>query len=997
MPQVINTNVMSLNSQRQLNRSQNDMSTAIERLSSGLRINSAKDDAAGLAIAARFTTQVRGLSQAIRNANDGISLSQTAEGALQESTNILQRIRELSIQSANSTNSAGDRKALQSEVNQLISELDRIADSTSFNGLKLLDGSFTAQTFHVGAEANQTISVNIEGADSETLGIEKVSVNNITQGVDNATGAAQLTASRDADAVSGADYTSVAEAAVAAQTITITDADGATTDVAVAAGDSAANILTNLTAAGFTGGSVASTTVDLDFGSTTGVEVGDTVSFTVVDANDPASPTSTAVSFTFSATAASLAAQVATEITNAGAAATATVSGDVVTLTGSTSGVNVGIEDFSVSDVGASSLTAITNPSTDLTFTGASFSAVQSKVVLDFNTASSTLGSGDSISFDLLVTNNDGTVATVSATDTITAGGTILTAITDLISDVVGGANVSATSTAGGMIITSDANYTITVEDFNWTSATGASTAGNLTVAAYSSSSLTVTASSVDLTDGGSEQATSQGNNSVTFNLIDSNGTNAVTVDLAGVDVTTAGDVADAFEVQIDALTGYSSTNTASSDTLVVTYTGDTTLEFAAGQVNGSSTTGATITVSTPTAASVIATGDNTFAFDNSDTEKFGLQGTEVSSFAFGDQTVTEGGDSDSAVQLASLTMNIADGTTVTSNVTTGNLFGVEAGEDAAYRAGLSDVSGGNYVAAQTLSITGLGTSSFEITQDLDAKGIAALVNATADTTGVSATARTTATITNLSESGVVSFNLNGVDISANVDPDNLQALATAINDQSGKTGVIATVSLDKASLTLEESSGENIEVLDFTSGVASVSNTVTLDVTGGSGSSVRLSSGGGTTSDSTVVGGTIEFKSPDGTFSVSTSVAAANGGLFADAADVLQASELNAVNTVDISTVEGANAAIDIMDGALAAVNSIRADLGAVQNRFESTISNLEISVENFSASRSRIQDADFAAETAALARAQILQQAGISMVAQANAIPQNVLALLQ
>jgi flagellin len=157
MPQVINTNIMSLNSQRNLNASQNALQTSLQRLSSGLRINSAKDDAAGLAISERFTSQIRGLDQAIRNANDGISLAQTAEGALAESGNILQRIRELSVQSANATNSASDRQALQAEVSQLVSELDRIASSTEFNGQKLLDGTFGTAIFQVGANANQTI------------------------------------------------------------------------------------------------------------------------------------------------------------------------------------------------------------------------------------------------------------------------------------------------------------------------------------------------------------------------------------------------------------------------------------------------------------------------------------------------------------------------------------------------------------------------------------------------------------------------------------------------------------------------------------------------------------------------------------------------------------------------------------------------------------------------------------------------------------------------
>lgn len=170
MTQIINTNVASLTAQRNLSSSQESLNVSLNRLSSGLRINSARDDAAGLAISNAFTSQIRGLNQAIRNANDGISLSQVAEGALAESTNILQRIRELSIQSANGTNSGTERAALQQEVSQLQSELNRIAETTSFGGRALLDGSFGTETFQVGSEANQTIGVSIGSASSDTLG-----------------------------------------------------------------------------------------------------------------------------------------------------------------------------------------------------------------------------------------------------------------------------------------------------------------------------------------------------------------------------------------------------------------------------------------------------------------------------------------------------------------------------------------------------------------------------------------------------------------------------------------------------------------------------------------------------------------------------------------------------------------------------------------------------------------------------------------------------------
>ncbi|MCB2173889.1 flagellin [bacterium] len=215
---VINTNVMSLNAQRNLGSTQSSLSKSMQRLSSGLRINSAKDDAAGLGISDRMTSQIRGLNQAARNANDGISLAQTAEGALQESTNILQRMRELAVQSANDTNTAADRASLQAEVGQLIEELDRIANNTTFNNKILLDGSMNDAVFHVGANANQTISVSISDARANSLGSNATSTTTGVSAVGTATGLTAIAGfsingvsiSVTADGVSSADADSSA-------------------------------------------------------------------------------------------------------------------------------------------------------------------------------------------------------------------------------------------------------------------------------------------------------------------------------------------------------------------------------------------------------------------------------------------------------------------------------------------------------------------------------------------------------------------------------------------------------------------------------------------------------------------------------------------------------------------------------------------------------------------------------------------------------------------
>src|SRR5690554_2511053 len=251
MPQIINTNIASLNAQRNLNASQRDADTTLQRLSSGLRINSAKDDAAGLAIAERFSSQVRGLNQAVRNSNDGVSLAQVAEGALGESGNIVQRMRELAVQAANATNSASDRKALQSEVNQLKQELERIATTTEFNGLRLLDGTFQAQKFQAGANENQTISVSITGTRIDSL------ANNTRDTVASGTGTGSIaTASGSAPTENNLDP----------QNLTISSSLDEQTVAITASGATAESIAAEINKKAETTGVTASARTSVDFG-----------------------------------------------------------------------------------------------------------------------------------------------------------------------------------------------------------------------------------------------------------------------------------------------------------------------------------------------------------------------------------------------------------------------------------------------------------------------------------------------------------------------------------------------------------------------------------------------------------------------------------------------------------------------------------------------------------------------------------------------------------
>ncbi|MGX1125820.1 flagellin domain-containing protein [Pseudomonas sp. HLS-6 TE3448] len=179
MALTVNTNVTSLGVQKNLNRASDALSTSMTRLSSGLKINSAKDDAAGLQIATRMTSQIRGQTMAIKNANDGISIAQTAEGAMQEQTNILQRMRELAVQSRNDNNSASDREALNKEFAAMSDELTRIADSTQLNGKNLLDGSASTMTFQVGSNSGSMnqISIDLNGKfDAATLTVDKATI-----------------------------------------------------------------------------------------------------------------------------------------------------------------------------------------------------------------------------------------------------------------------------------------------------------------------------------------------------------------------------------------------------------------------------------------------------------------------------------------------------------------------------------------------------------------------------------------------------------------------------------------------------------------------------------------------------------------------------------------------------------------------------------------------------------------------------------------------------
>ncbi|WP_343733355.1 flagellin [Duganella sp.] len=240
MAQVINTNIASLNSQRNLTTSQANLSTSLQRLSSGLRINSAKDDAAGLAISERFTSQIRGNTTAARNANDGISLAQTAEGGLSTAGDLLQRIRELAVQSANGTNSDSDRKSIQNEVAALSNELNRVANTTQFNGQNVLDGSLTSAQFQVGANSGQTINIGVQSAKATDLGNNTLSSSTGGAGADSTTLSQAASNATGSNNIAADETLTIKSGAGVSTTLTVKGLNGTTP------GDSAAKIAANI-------------------------------------------------------------------------------------------------------------------------------------------------------------------------------------------------------------------------------------------------------------------------------------------------------------------------------------------------------------------------------------------------------------------------------------------------------------------------------------------------------------------------------------------------------------------------------------------------------------------------------------------------------------------------------------------------------------------------------------------------------------------------------
>ncbi|WP_369982435.1 flagellin [Thalassolituus sp.] len=1171
MPQIINTNIASLNAQRNLDKSQSANQQALQRLSSGLRINSAKDDAAGLAISTRFTSQIKGLDVAVRNAGDGIALAQTAEGALGSINESLQRIRELAVQSANATNSDVDREALQAEVDQLVSEISRTADETDFNGRKLLDGSFSA-TFQVGANAGQTVDISIGELTADKLGSSSQSGLS-ARGTDQSLGNGDLIingvavqASRAEDDTSSTSNNSASAISKVAAINRVSDETGVTAFVNenVAGGS-------DMTAESGTG-SFKLNGVEISFATTTDAAqtraaisqainaVADQTGVSAVDteasstgvnltAEDGRNIQISDVSFTGSdfAAATGLAAagtyeggytliadgdQKAIEISggngtgrgdlaNAGLTAgsydraeavsvsdkvadtstSSTVSGGTLTnqiartdddrasLDGgsfanrliATAETTTADTEFSVDVDGTVSNVQVaagqTTAQAAATLDGVTGLDVQERIeftVSDYATNAATAGSVTIAGATIALASSDSFTGATATEDRLTAladsinnatgftAGVTVTAELNFDRDEILVTVVDDTQSGTGQTIVTDAATT---------SLTSADSAGAVSVSntaltlqgslefknTTAGQSVTVTgteaggAANAEILDDGTQTISTDGSD-----VLSTSGENQLTIKVGDAAPTTStiaanstvADLANTINSASNGVSAYEEINLTldgstleSGDALdiggvnvsVSGAAGD--LESLADDINSTDFSAANLDVS----ATLDANGDISLQVRNYSATEVTVS-TEAEGRAV---TATNGTDN---FEITSVSKNVSgelkffsdDGQDVSvtlsdpdvggelysGNSSSADYTGVNGLEDGdllinGVTIGAADVNADK--ASATVSSDGARILSSEKSQS--AIAIAAAINEVADETGVSAEVNATEVVggdgtnidlTQFEEGDQAGIYINGVEIGTvtlqtdgggNLDSDRARTDAlNLINQNAGKTGVTAVD--NGVSLTLTAADGRNVSIaIDDKSGAdASIGAVMGLDAEvdgiGEATFGAESVSGAATSSEAAT------YETTYGTVKLSsakefTLEGGANGNAELDAIGLATGTygggeDGQFLADIDISTFEGAQAAITAIDNAIGQVASQRADLGAIQNRLESTVSNLQVTSENLNAANSRIQDADFAAETAELSRTQVLQQAGISVLAQANAAGQQVLSLL-
>jgi flagellin len=926
----INTNVMSLNAQRNLSTSGAQLATSLQRLSSGLRINSAKDDAAGLAIAERMTTQINGLNQAVRNANDGISLAQTTEGALQELTNNLQRVRELSVQAANATNSSSDLQALDQEVQQRIAEVNRIATQTSFNGRKVLDGSFGNATFQVGANAGETISVGLS-ANMKSSAIGQIAT----------------TTSADISSLFTSGLT------VAAGALTVNTGSGAVT------------VGSTTVPATYTSAAQLATAINTAAGSTIATVSGSELSI---------SNSSTTNTITFGGSAASTVGLGTVAVATAGAPATSGsyTSGTISAFDYSVAGGAASAGKYQSGTIGGFNFATIPATSGSITsgnIAGFNYSTVAAtKGSYDTGTLTSYDFSGTNAVFDV---DGTGNTVTLSGNHTVAGLAGVVTELQGQLDTAFTPGTYTATANSGGD------GFVITRTSDTAGAASTAVAISNGTGADFTAGAFTAGAGT------GGANADTTANKTFT---VDSH---AITLTANDTDIT---GLKNDVQTQLDSYgTGvYSVTNSGNALVISKVATGATSTTPAIAGADASFITGGTST----SGADADTTANKTFTVDGNsvtlnanDTDITGLkndvQAKLDTAAGTGIYSVTNSGN-------ALVISKVATGATSTAPVI--------GGTDAALitAGGGAGTPGADLVPTTNKSFSVDGHAITLTANDTDITGLKNDVQ-----TKLNAAAAGIYSVTNSGNTLVISKVATGVGSTAPV--------ITGTDATFFTTGgsAVAGANVGTPTATTATSTGVNTAV---TAATSLSLGTGDLTVKLGTGAAVDMANtytSGQALADAINVansGAYASFDSTAHTLTVSSTSAvtlagnkagAVTGGLGFAAGTA--AVTTGSMATANVTTAANANLTMLQVDSALTAVSTLRSTLGAIQNRFQSTINSLQSVSENLSASRSRIQDTDFAAETAALTRVQILQQAGVAMVAQANAAPQNVLSLLK
>jgi len=884
MALVVNTNVPSIASQRYLMESRKEMETAMERLSSGKRINSAADDAAGLAISERMNTQITGLNMAIRNANDGISLVQTAEGAMQEVTDMLQRMRELSLQAVHGVNSDTDRASLDSEVQALKAEIDRIAGSTTFNNMALLDGSYAA-TLQIGYQAGDTIGLDLSAVDTASLGL------NVDGAPENVETANTLVSNR----LTNTFYFDA-------------DLDGNFTQTT-----------SDIYSLGTTAGSVDAAGVSFAAGD---IEINGQA-LAAFDATSAASGTGHDIW--------DLVDNINTNVDNVVASAFNTVVAKTV-------GDGVVTENslaIKVESIGKNT-DAHYQPAV---YVSVAASSNMDELVDNINRAFTNDEVVASVNSDgKLVLSND-TGAAIRIQDTTGTDG----AYDGATGFEVTGGTVTATSASAGEYVSfqgflklqSTDGSAIEIERGNL----GLSSPGtisdlkNIGFAEIkedpTGSSYTVVGSaltSTNLTDTLSKDST----------------TGQADLVINGVDIydDTMSAASNTFQGKLDLINAFSDdTNVVASayyeqviDTSTVTFVSNNTISINGKSVDYGATLSALVTninaVKSDTGVTAEAQGNNLI-----------LRGDGVQNVNIVNNNYTVASSIDNPSAALKALVNSTAHRTVTfaaADVKTGRTLSLHFEATT----GLTQFSSQSVTLSYTVqSSDTLGTVTRKF-YDL-------ILDDLADTNDLDATYSISDFMTIASASGTLIFRSGFSAGSADI------SIAVTQLDSSKRLGAFMSAN-QYGALKLQSTNGNPISI-DF-----------------------------GESAVATGEVGLVEMNVGDTTYDVNDPTANVNSYT------------VSSVSGISVATSAAAEAAIDALDAALETVNGYRGDLGAVQNRLNHTVSNLANVVENTAASQSRILDADFAVEAAALARAQILQQAGTAMLAQANAAPQNVLSLL-